>query len=192
MNHPSPVARPALSLNRPATRGPAASGRESLAQLTERDNLAAELARLREAEANLRAYEARLRAWQDRLDRSEAGESVTQPSFPATASRSPIGFDPELLTAWTKFHRAHELLQNEQSHLRDERISVSAREAELKRREEAVRRRESYIAKREAQAREERERVVLAALLPPKKPSVFNRITRSPFVVVRAAFASAK
>ena len=97
-------------------------------------------------------------------------------------------------TAWEKLHRARELLEAEQAHLRDDRIAQREFEAQLKRREEAVAEREARVAEREAR---------LPANLPAPKPkagaaaaeeeeSAVSRLTTAPFKFASAMLRGKK
>lgn len=203
-----PPASPVLKLSRP----PADKWAVSLAE--ERRRLEEDMDALREREANLREYEARLRALQAELD---AGRNATVPgpaAVPATAagaaarrssgsvgpfaraaSRTPFAETAEALpSAWEKLHRARELLEAEQAHLRNDRIAQRECEAQLKRREDAVAEREARVAEREAW---------LAANLPAPKPaaraaaaveeeSAVSRLTTAPFKFASAVLRGKK
>jgi hypothetical protein len=157
-----------------------------------RDNgLAAEIERLRLCEANLRAYEARLRAWQERLV-----DGVSPPHAPVPAkaegSRAPFADDAALQAAWAKFYRAHELLEAEQNHLRDERMAMNGRETELKRREKAVEQREAQLLARERVAAEAPVAAVAAAPAAGKRSSRLDQLTHAPFAMAKAVFSPGK
>ncbi|MDO8544167.1 MAG: hypothetical protein Q7S40_27310 [Opitutaceae bacterium] len=137
---------------------------------------------IRTQEQNLREYEARLRALQEEIDRLRPRQS-------AGGSASGLGghgmsgssSDPVLPAGWEKLHRARELLEAEQAHLRDDRMAVHDREAAVKSREEVVTLREKQLAEREA---------VLAAGAKPSaaradQMSSLAKLTRTPFHLAR-------
>jgi len=106
---------------------------------------------LRDREENLRVYEARLREIQSQLEADRVLWFSTQ-SKPAQVS--PFVNDAALKEAWTKLQRATELLEAEQSNLKDERLTMTDREAAVKRREELVRDREIKTALNEKRLKE--------------------------------------
>ena len=184
-----PPPEPELKLARP----PAEKWAATLTE--ERRRLQEDQESLREREQNLREYEARLRALQAEL---EAGRTVvvsangaprtaTAHPYQRPSSRTPFHDDPALQAAWEKLHRAREILEAEQSHLRDDRIAVREYEQALRLREEAIAQREQQLAEHEAQ---------LTASTPPEEvpvpvvneetPSAVTRFTRAPFNLARA------
>lgn len=180
---PPPV--PALKLARPTEKWAA-----TLAE--ERRRLQEDQDALREREANLREYEARLRSLQAEI---EAGRTAPVPAvttrsssavpFQRPSSRAPFVDDAALQMAWEKLHRAREILEAEQTHLRDDRIGMREIEAALKRREEAVAAREAHLAEREA--------LVVAATSPamavagaPQPDSAVSKFTTAPFKIACA------
>lgn len=179
----------------PELKLPRASAEKWAATLAEeRRRLQEDQDALREREHNLREYEARLRGWQAEID---AGRSATIPPqttaagtvvTPANrASRAPFAEDPALQAAWEKLHRAREILEAEQLHLRDDRMAVREMENMVKKREEAVALQESKLAAREA--------LVAAATPAPKKgedASAMSRLTRAPFDMARSVFGAKK
>jgi DNA repair exonuclease SbcCD ATPase subunit len=205
MNSPItfPPQAPALKLARP----PAEKWAVTLAE--ERRRLQEDLEALREREANLREYEARLRALQSEIEsgRSAAlapapghsasglpagGRTASSPltSLGRSASRAPFE-DAALQAAWEKLHRAREILEAEQNHLRDDRIAVREHEQAVKRREQAVAVREAQLAEREALVR---------AAVPPTaaevaevdEESAVSRLTTAPFKIARAVLRGKK
>lgn len=186
-----PSQGPELKLARPSAEKWAATLAE------ERRRLQEDQEALRERENNLREYEARLRALQADIESAR----LATPAHPAIASgsRSPTGHfqrpssrapfvdDAALQAAWEKLHRAHELFEAEQAHLRDDRIAVREQEAAVKRREEAIAARELRLAEREA---------LVAAALPaaipvqaqPASDSAVSKFTRGPFNLARSVF----
>lgn len=148
---------------------------------------------LREREANLRDYEARLRAWQAEIDagREGGGGVRTVPVVvvgPRSSSRPPFHEDPALQAAWEKLHRARELLEAEQTHLRTDRIVLREQEMEMRKREEALNAREECLAARED--------LVAAAAAQPiageQTMSAVTRLTRAPFQMARSVFGGKK
>lgn len=160
----------------------------------ERLRLEEDLNALRERENNLRDYEARLRAWQADIDAGRAANTGTAPARPASTppvtprpSVSPSE-DVALQAAWEKLHRARELLEAEQSHLRDDRIALREQHDNVKRREDALAEREARLAEREA---------LVAAATPASKGqpiasehtmSAVTRLTLAPFEMARSVF----
>ncbi len=191
MNSPItfPPAAPALKL----TRAPAEKWAASLAE--ERRRLQEDQEALREREANLRDYEARLRALQMEIEAGRAGTVAavrpTATPFVRPSSRAPFVDDAALQAAWEKLHRAREILEAEQSHMRDERIVHQERETVLKQREDGVVAREAAVAEREA--------VLLAAHGGEREPiasehtmSAMTRLTCAPFNIARSVFGGKK
>lgn len=181
-----PPPEPSLRLRRPAVDNWAATLAE------ERRRLLEDQEALREREQNLRSYEARLRALQEEIEAGRRAPTATVP--PTVASRSsrvPFGDETALPAAWEKLHRARELMEAEQAHLREDRHAMREQEAAMKRREEAVAAREAAVAEREA-------------LLPPtaadgSEPvagehtmSAVTRLTRVPFNMARSVFGGSK
>jgi len=163
-----------------------------MAPAQEDNSLAAEFDRLRECEANLRAYEERLRAWQERLvDGEAAAKPAPTPAALQGMSRGPFARDSALQEAWAKFYRAHELLEAEQNHLRDERMATRGREDEIQRREKAVAERELRLAERERLAAE-LNTALAAAPVPSKQTSRLGQFTQAPFALARAVFSAGK
>lgn len=202
MNSPItfPPPAPELKLTRSAEKWAA-----TLAE--ERRRLQEDQEALREREANLREYEMRLRALQAEI---EAGRTVpatsaahATPSIRAggaasaspfrPSSRAPFVDDAALQAAWEKLHRARELLEAEQTHLRDDRIAMRDLELSLKRREEAIEAREARLAEREA--------LVVAAtpaaaaavgVEAPAEEGALSKFTKAPFKTARAVLRGKK
>lgn len=181
-----PAPEPSLRLRRPAIDNWAATLAE------ERRRLLEDQEALREREQNLRNYEARLRALQHEIEAGRSAPAATVPPTPATrSSRVPFEDAAALPAAWDKLHRARELLEAEQAHLREDRHAMREQEAAMKRREEAVAAREAAVAEREA-------------LLPEPGPeagepvaaehtlSAVTRLTRAPFNMARSIFGGGK
>ena len=184
-----PPPSPALKLARPSTEKWAATLAE------ERRRLHEDQEALREREANLREYESRLRALQAEIEAGRAPSSASLPPPASIASSSPrnttIPFqdDPALQAAWEKLHRAREILEAEQNHLRDDRIAMRELQSTLKVREETVAEREARVAEREA---------LITAALPREQAaaehtmSAVTRLTRVPFDMARNVFGGKK
>ena len=158
---------------------PANIAASAAALAAERRRLEEDAEALRIREANLREYESRLRAIQGEMDSACIGVTRSAAPFPGR-SANPFPQDPNLDAAWQKVHRARELTEAEQAHLRDDRIAMHAFEVELKQREAAVTLREARAA--------EQEKNILAATRPqrtqapgPQTVSTFTRLTRTPF-----------
>ncbi len=157
---------------------------------------------MREREANLREYESRLRSWQTQLDAGRhgvipaaQGMRASLPGISYTpATGAAMGDETALQNGWEKLHRAREILEAEQAHLRDDRLTIRDMEAAVKRREEAVAAREAQLA--------EREQLILAAApLGMPEPvavpqddaiSTVKRLTLSPFDLARSVFGGKK
>lgn len=194
-----PAPAPELKLARPSADKWAAAMAEERRQLEEDHDA------LREREANLRDYEERLRTWQTQLDANRHGilpaaqglrASVPGLSFTPAPAAPAMGDQGALQVGWEKLHRAREILEAEQSHLREDRLAVRDLEAALKRREASVAEREAQVA--------ERERLVLAAMPPATSgngasgadpagdASSVKRMSRAPFEFARAVFGGRK
>lgn len=185
-----PPHAPSLKLARPSAEKWAATVAE------ERRRLQEDQEALREREINLREYEARLRALQAEIEavRSPAPSADTAGRHEknhAGVSRSPCPApssetDTTLHTGWEKLHRAREILEAEQNHLRDDRIAMRELESAVKRREEAVSAREVQLAEREA--------LLVAAMpeLAAAPQSAISRLTTAPFKIARAVLGAKK
>jgi hypothetical protein len=152
---------------------------------------------LRLREANLREYEARLRALQAEIE--AGGTGTTGPGhgsampFLRPASRPPFETDAALQIAWEKLHRAREILEAEQRHLRDERTVLFDQQADLKRREAAVAVREAQVASREHLIAEAAAPEVATACSADEATlSAMTRLTRVPFDMARSVFGGKK
>ncbi|MSU22639.1 MAG: hypothetical protein EXS32_02335 [Opitutus sp.] len=179
-----PPLAPALKLTRPPTEKWAATLAE------ERRRLQEDQEALREREANLRDYETRLRALQAELETGRAAPPtaarIAAKPFLRPTSAAPFSDDAALQVAWEKFYRARELMEAEQSHLRDDRISTSGTTAEMRRREAAVTAREARVAAQEAAlAASELKREPIAS---EHTMSAMTRLTRAPFEMARSVF----
>ena len=154
-------------------------------------SLASEFDRLRECETNLRDYETRLREWQERLDRGERSVVPAIPSARCAGNSAPLVEDPDLRAAWQKLFRARELIDAEQDHLRDDRISAQGREAEIKRREKAIEQRELKMAERERVV-SEAQAALAAAPAPLRSISKLERFSNAPFAIAKAVFSGGR
>ena len=141
-------------------------------------------------EANLREYEAHLRALQSEMDSARGVQAQAQTNAPfPTRSVAPFAHDDASLeAAWQKLHRAREISEAEQAHLRDDRLAMHALQAELKQREAAVAAREARVAAQEELAttaapvaRAKREPMAGQQTL-----SAFTRLTRAPFLIAES------
>lgn len=151
---------------------------------------------LRVREENLREYEARLRVLQDEIEGGRPASSVTRRTvtpFLRPSSKAPFESDAGLQVAWEKLHRARELLEAEQAHVRDERNTTDEKENDLALREKTVAEREAHVAARE--------RTVAAAEAGAESPqpiaaehtlSAVTRLTRGPFDMARSVFGRKK
>lgn len=190
-----PARPPALKLTRSSSAQP--SEEKWAAKLAEeRRRLHEDHEALRVREENLRDYEARLRALQDKIESGRpapaAASGRTATPFVRPSSRAPFENDTTLQAAWEKLHRARELLESEQTHMRDERIIIQEKENDMKRREQAV-------AEREARVADCERLLVEAAEVPPAEPvaaehtmSAVTRLTRAPFDMARSVFGAKK
>ena len=178
-----PAARPELRLSSSPDRHDAASA-------AERHNLDQDHEALRDREANLRDYEARLRAWQAQIESGLAQPPVAQYIAPVSLGRvpsvSPFDGDAALQAGWEKLHRARELLEAEQAHVREDRLNLKETAALLKRHEAALMARETSLAQREemlsaATLAQQAEAAV-------KPPSAMARLTGVPFAIAKTVF----
>lgn len=181
-----PAPEPSLKLNRPSTEKWAATLAE------ERRRLEEDQEALRERENNLKEYESRLRSLQAEIEAGRAASAnvgrSTVPPYQRPATVVPFQDDPALQAAWEKLHRAREILEAEQNHMRDDRIAARDQQAQLKQREEALAIREAALAEREA---------LIAEALGGKKfvdteESAMTRLTRAPFNMARSVFGVGK
>jgi hypothetical protein len=196
-----PVRPPALKLTRSAGAAapvsPPAEAKWIATLAEERRRLQEDHDALRVREENLREYEARLRALQDQIESGRPAPVVTARSaapFARPLTKSPFEQDPALQAAWEKLHRSRELLDAEQTHMREERIMVHEKESDIMRREKAVTAREARVLEREQ---------LVAEATPPlsEEPqpvasehtmSAVTRLTRGPFNMARSVFGSKK
>lgn len=147
---------------------------------------------LREREQNLRNYEKRLRALQEEIEAGRAtaanGKSGSMAPMPVRQiTRIPFGDETVLMSAWEKLHRAREILEAEQAHVREDRHVIREQTEALKRREVAVMAREEALAEREARAIE----LLTAsggATTDDTAVSAVSRLTRVPFNMARSVF----
>lgn len=190
-----PPAAPALKLVRSVANPPSEKWAATLAE--ERRRLQEDQEALREREANLRDYESRLRSLQADIEAGRGAPPVTVRStaapFLRPTSTAPFTDDVALQAAWEKFHRARQLLEAEQTHLRDERTVLHDQKEEVKAREEAVAAREAAAAEREqlisAASSPKRSREPIAG---ERTMSAVTRLTRAPFDMARSVFGGKK
>lgn len=155
-----PAPAPALKLIRPS------ADKWTATLADERRRLLEDQEALRVREENLRRYEDRLRALQSEIEAGRGGATAApgaaSPAAPAArsgetpfvrpGSRAPFGDEAALQAGWGKLHRAREILEAEQNHLKMDRLAVREQETVVKRREAAVAQRELLVAAREAGA----------------------------------------
>jgi len=195
-----PPVRPALKLTRSSATTPCfpMADEKWAATLTEeRRRLHEDQEALRVREANLREYESRLRALQAEIE--AGGSAVNAPArgsvapFVRPSSKAPFESDAALQTAWEKLHRARELLEAEQNHMRDERIVLMDQQNDLQRRTEAVTAREARVAEREQLLMAAAAPVVLGGPIASEHTmSAMTRLTRAPFDMARSVFGGKK
>ncbi len=183
-----PAAKSEVKLSLPPFSAERAMARNANLEALERHNLDQDHEALRDREANLRDYEARLRLWQAQIESSlqpPVAQYVPPVALGRAPSISPFEGDTALQAGWEKLHRARELLEAEQAHVRDDRLNLKETAVILKRHEESLNAREAALAQREA---------VLAAALaaqqaePAKQPSAILRFTQSPFNLAKSVF----
>lgn len=191
---PFPARAAELQVNRrvdspasPQSLDPAELAANAAALEAERRRLEEDADALRLREANLREYEAHLRALQSEMDAARGGQPHTNAPFP-TRSLPPFAHDDASLeAAWQKLHRARELSEAEQAHLRDDRLAMHAFEVELKQREAAVAAREARVAQQEElQAAAEAPRTKREPMAGQQTISAFTRLTRAPFLIAES------
>jgi hypothetical protein len=153
---------------------------------------------LREREMNLRDYEARLRALQAEIEATRGAPPVTalRPTavpFKRPSSQAPFLDEQGLQVAWEKLHRARELFEADQAHLRDDRIVLNDQHAELKRREEAVALREARVTEREQLIAQTNTCATSGEPIAAEHSvSAVTRLTRAPFNIARSVFRGKK
>ncbi|HUR59091.1 MAG TPA: hypothetical protein VM029_15355 [Opitutaceae bacterium] len=188
---PTPPSAPPLKLTR-------SSEKWSATLAEERRRLQEDQDALRDREANLRDYEARLRAWQTEIDAGRAGAAgiqsavlaagaATSNSLHRPSSRVPFD-DPALQAAWDKLHRARELLEAEQVHLRTDRDQMRELQETLKRQKEEIAAREAKLAEREALVTAAMPASAQQPIAGEHTLSVMTRLTRAPFDMARTVF----
>lgn len=138
---------------------------------------------LNEREENLRAYEERLRAMQAEID------SRREPQSSTSVSPFPAG-ELSLQSAWDKLIRARELLEAEQTHLREDRLTLQAERVEFRRQQATLAAREQAVAARE-QALASAE-PVLEPIAGQQTMASSARFTFSPFALARSVLRSGK
>ena len=150
-----------------------------------------DLEALRICEANLRAYEERLREWQDQLEQAHSQQqSLPRRSANPWAVRA-NATEPARQDAWQKVLRARELLEVEQKHLRDDRITLQGLDQQLKEREAKLAAREAGVSQREQQIAQV-DAAAAAKAKPAKKSarSSLMSMTRSPFSIAKSVFGA--
>ena len=187
-----PPAAPTLKL----TRAPAEKWAATLTE--ERRRLQEDQEALREREENLRAYEARLRALQEEI---EAGRSepvaaalvaqVTKAQFMRPSTRAPFADEAALQVAWEKLHRAREILEAEQRHMSEERVTLRDQQVEVKRQMETIAAREAVVTERE-QLLVAAHRIPAELIASEPERSAMTRLTRAPFDIARSVFGARK
>lgn len=192
-----PPAAPTLKLaSRSVANPPAEKWAATLAE--ERRRLQEDHEALRERETNLRAYEERLRGLQAEIEAGRGAPPVTTlrstaAPFVRPSSKAPFADEAALQAAWEKLHRARELFEADQAHLRDERIMLSDKQADVKRREEEVAAREAAVAEREQLIAATNTCAVSGEPLASEHTmSAMTRLTRGPFNMARSVFGSKK
>ena len=187
-----PPAAPALKLVRSSSEKWAATLAEERRRLQE-DHEA-----LREREANLRDYETRLRVLQAEIEATRQGAPApaavgpiasTAHPFRRPSSCAPFADETALAAAWEKLHRARELLEVEQSHVRDERSMIRDQREAKKAQEEAWAQREARLAEREALMAEAMAAQPVAS---EHTLSAVTRLTRAPFEMAWSAIRGKK
>ena len=189
-----PARPPALKLPR-ASSAPPTQEKWAGSLAEERRRLQEDHDALRVREENLREYEARLRALQDEIEGGRPAPSVTMRTatpFVRPSSKAPFETDAGLQAAWEKLHRARELLEGEQTHLRDERIITHEKENDVARREKAVAEREARVAARERTVAEAEALATAPPVAAEPAPSAVSRLTRAPFNMARSVFGGKK
>lgn len=201
MNPPITFPEPApdLKLPRPSTDKWAATLAEERRRLLEDQDA------LRERESNLREYEERLRNWQAQLDAGRQGAIPAAQGLraalpgisytPAPVPAAVIGTESGLQAGWEKLHRAREILEAEQNHLRDDRLALREIETTIKRREDAVTAREEQLRQREAliaAATTGSNSEAIAEGASTTEGSAVSRLTRAPFELARSVFGGRK
>ena len=192
-----PPAAPALKLTRHSASGFPSADNWAATLAEERRRLLEDQEALRERESNLRDYEARLRSLQAEIEARHPAPPVatvrTTAPFVRPSAEVTSADDGVLQAAWEKLHRARELFEADQAHMRDDRVVLRDHQLELKKREEAVAARELRVAEREERVRE--------ATRPPVSPepiagehtfSAVTRLTRGPFNMARSVFGNKK
>jgi hypothetical protein len=104
-----------------------------------------------------------------------------------TPNSDPYG-QTSLQTAWDKLYRARALLEAEQAHLRDDRITFQGELEDLGRREEALAARELRLQQIELQVSLDQQ----DAQDEKDSKSTIARLTQAPFDMARSVFGSKK
>jgi len=184
-----PAAKPELKLAPHVAERPELSG---AGNATERHHLDQDHEALRDREANLRDYEARLRAWQAQIESGLQTPAVAHYIAPVALGRvpsvAPFEGDAALQAGWEKLHRARELLEAEQAHVRDDRLNLKETAALLQRHEAALTAREASLAQREELLAAATAAHLAAGNVKP--PSAMARLTSAPFAMAKSVFGS--
>lgn len=152
---------------------------------------ASDLEALRTCEANLRAYEERLREWQDQLEQAHAQQQIIPRRSANPWALRANATEPARQDAWQKVLRARELLEVEQKHLRDDRITLQGLDQQIKEREAQLAAREAKVSMREQKiAQAEAEALALKKAVKPKARSALEALTRSPFSIAKSVFGA--
>ena len=192
-----PPTRPILKIVRSSTSFAVSEEKWAATLKEERRRLHEDQEVLRVRETNLREYEARLRVLQAEI---EAGSAVMTSTvrgsitpFLRPSSKTPFESEAALQAAWEKLHRARELLQSEENHLREERTILLDQQNDLQRRDEAVTAREARVAEREQLLVAAAAPVVMAEPIAGEHTmSAMTRLTRGPFKMARSVFGGKK
>ena len=139
----------------------------------DRQSLRQDQEMLRLQEQNLQEYEARLRSLQAGIAADAVADGARE-----VAPRAHD--DSALQAAWAKLHRARELLDAEEAHLRNDRLAQREPEMAVRAREEAVARREQLAANAAAPA-------PVASAVPgaEETQNPLVKLTRTPFDFAR-------
>ena len=150
-----------------------------------------DLEALRICEANLRAYEERLREWQDQLEQAHSQQQILPRRSANPWAVRANATEPARQDAWQKVLRARELLEVEQKHLRDDRITLQGLDQQLKEREAKLTARETRVSQREQQIAQA-DAAAAAKAKPAKKQSHSSlmALTRSPFSIAKSVFGA--
>lgn len=171
---------------------PAAADELPVHSISPFDETNSDLEALRTCEANLRAYEERLREWQDQLEQAHAQQQVLPRRSANPWAVRANATEPARQDAWQKVLRARELLEVEQKHLRDDRITLQGLDQQLKEREAKLAAREAHVSQREQQIAQAAAAAAAAVAKPAKKSarSSLMSMSRSPFSIAKSVFGA--